>query len=92
MNYRVVWPRRLENALHDAAFYAYERGRDVVALRRAVSDIELALSDNPGELGESREGTERVLIIDPLSVRYEVFEAAQVVCIFEAIYHPGQRL
>jgi hypothetical protein len=92
MNYRVVWPRRLENALGDAAFYAHERGSDVVALRRAVADIELALSDNPNELGESRDGAERVLIINPLSVRYEVFEAAQVVCIYEAVYHPGQRL
>lgn len=92
MNYRVVWRRRLDNALHDAAFYGYENGRDVVALRRAVTDIELALSDNPNEQGESREGTERVIIINPLSVRYEVFESQSLVLIYEAVYHPRQRL
>jgi hypothetical protein len=92
VNYRVVWPRRLENALGDAAFYAYERGHDAVALRRAAADIELALSDNPAELGESRVGAERVLIIDPLAVIYEVFEAAQVVCIYEAVHYPRRRL
>lgn len=92
MNYRVVWRRRLESALHDAAFYAYERGRDVVAVRRAVSDIELALSDTPGELGESRAGNERVVIVHPLAATYEVFEAHKVVVIYSAIFYPRQRL
>lgn len=92
MNYRVVWPRRLENALGDAAFYAYERGRDAVALRQAAADIELALSDNPAESGESREGAERILIVNPLAVTYEVFEASKVVVIYEAVHYPRQRL
>jgi hypothetical protein len=92
MNYRVVWRRRLRNALHNAAFYAYEKGRDADALRQAAADIELALSDNPAELGESREGAERVVIISPLSVTYEVFETSQAVMIYEVIYHPRQRL
>ena len=92
MNYRVVWRRRLPNAIHNTAFYAYEKGRDADALRQAATDIELALSDNPAELDESRDGAERVLIIDPLSVRYEVFEDAQIVFIYEAVYYPRQRL
>ncbi len=92
MNYRVVWRRRLRNALHDAAFYAHETSRDVAALRQAAADIELALSDNPDEQGESRAGHERVIILPPLSATFEVFGESNVVLIYEVIYHPRQRL
>jgi hypothetical protein len=92
MNYRVVWRRRLQIALHHATFFAHELGRDVVALRRAVENIELDLSDNPAEQGESREGNERVIIVNPLTAFYEVFEDQQVVLIYAAVYHPRQRL
>lgn len=74
------------------AFYAREMGRDAAALVRAAADIELALSDEPAEAGESRAGAERVLIINPLTVVYEVFEDAATVMIYEAVYHPRQRL
>lgn len=92
MNYRVVWRRRLLIALDHTGFYARENGRDAVALVRAAAEIELRLSDEPSEEGESREGAERVLIIDPLSVIFEVFESSETVMIYEAVYHPRQRL
>lgn len=63
-----------------------------MALARAAADIELRLSDQPSEEGESREGTERVLIVNPLTVTFEVFENSQTVMIYEAVYHPRQRL
>ena len=92
MNYRVVWRPRLLIALDHTGFYARENGRDAMALARAAADIELRLSDEPTEEGESRAGTERVLIVDPLSVVFEVFESSQTVMIYDAVYHPRQRL
>lgn len=92
MNYRVVWRHRLRHGLHQVTFIAHELGRDVVALQRAIEAIELDLSDNPREQGESRAGAERVLIVNPLTVFYEVFEEQQAVLIYAAVYHPRQRL
>jgi hypothetical protein len=92
MNYRVVIPSRIANAIHTVAFLAEELGRDGAALRHAAEEIQLLLSDNPRDLGESRAGSERVLIVDPLTVVYEVFETAQVVFVYDAIYYPRQRL
>jgi len=42
----------------------------------------------PATEGESRSGNERVLIVHPLTVIYEVFEEARVVLIYAAVYHP----
>lgn len=92
MNYRVVFRRTVWNNIHTVAFIANELGRDGAALTRARDDIALALSDNPNEQGESRQGNERVIIVHPLAVTYEVFETAQVVVIYSAIYYPRRQL
>jgi hypothetical protein len=92
MNYRVAVRDRVAHNIHTAAFLSNELGRDGTALTRAAEEILLALSDNPSELGESRDNNERVYIVHPLAAIYEVFEAAQVVMIYEAIYHPRRRL
>ena len=92
MNYRVVWRRQVRDNIYLMAHLAYENGRDADALSRATADIELALSDEPSEEGESREGTERVLIINPLTVTFEVFESSNTVMIYDAVYYPRQRL
>ncbi|QJW94362.1 hypothetical protein [Frigoriglobus tundricola] len=92
MNYRVVARRSVSNNIRTATFLAYELGRDGSALIRGAEEIQLALSDNPAEQGESREGNERVIIAHPLTATYEVFEAAQVVLIYSAVYYPRQRL
>jgi hypothetical protein len=92
MNYRVVLRRRVADNLHTATFLAYELGRDASALIQAIEDVQLALSDNPIEQGESRAGDERVIIVNPLTIFYEVFEEQQVVLVYEAVYHPRQRL
>lgn len=92
MNYRVVIRRRVADNIHAVAFLAGELGGDGVALTRAADDITLALSDSPSELGESREGNERVLIIHPLTAIYEVFETQKVVMVYEAVYYPRRQL
>lgn len=92
MNYRVVYRQSVWNKIHSLAFVASELGRDGAALTRAADDIALALGDNPAELGESRSGHERVFIVHPLAVTYEVFEAAQVVVIYSGVYYPRRQL
>lgn len=92
MNYRVVWRRTVRDNIYTAAHLAYEMGRDAQALSHAVADIELRLSDEPAAEGESRSGAERVTIVAPLTVVFEVFEDSKTVLVYEAVYHPRQRL
>ena len=71
------------------AFLARERGDTSDRIPRAVSEIELRLALAPLTEGESRDAGERVLVVDPLTIRYEVFEDAQVVLIYSAVVrHP----
>jgi hypothetical protein len=69
-----------------------ETDRDPDLLLRAADEIELRLSDSPLTEGESRSDSERVLIVHPLSVRYQVFESAQVVLIYSGVYYPRRQL
>ena len=55
---------------------------------RAVEEIEMRLDLSPHTEGESRDEPERVLIVGPLSARYEVFESEQVVLIYSVVYYP----
>ena len=90
MNYRVVWRKRVSERLSVSQFLARERGRDPHALPRAIEEIDLKLSDDPRDWA-SRAGEERVLVVFPLSVFYEVFEGAQVVMIYAAVHYPQMR-
>ncbi len=92
MNYRVVWRLRVRQKIDVFAFLLRETGRTPEPLLRALDEIELRLAASPLTEGESRDHPERVLIAHPLSVRYEVFEAAQVVLIYSGVFHPRQRL
>ena len=91
MSYRVVWRNRVRNKLHVLAFLARELGDYSDRITRAVDEIELRLALDPHGEGESRDATERVLIVHPLSVLYEVFEDQQVVLIYSAVYYPRMR-
>jgi hypothetical protein len=92
MNYRVIWRKRVADGLEQLTFLAFELGQDAVAISRSVAEIELRLSDNPVAEGESRDGPERVLIVHPLSATFEVFEATQLVLIYEVVVYPRRRV
>jgi hypothetical protein len=92
VNYRVVWRLRVRRNIDAFAFLLRETGRDPDRLLRAVDEIEFRLSAAPLEVGESRTDPERVLIVHPLSVRYEAFDVPPVVLIYSAVYYPRQRL
>ena len=92
MTHRVVWRRRVVDTLHTHAFLAYELGNDPTGVTRAIEAIIERLTQNPTVEGESREGNERVLIVHPLSVTYEVFEEAGVVLIYGGVVYPRRRI
>jgi hypothetical protein len=91
MSYRVVWRERIRQSVRTFTFLAYEYGRDPDVIARAVAEIDRRLTANPNAEGESRGGPERVFIVHPLTVIFEVFEATQVVLIYAAVYYPRMR-
>jgi hypothetical protein len=91
MNWRVIWRKRTAERLSVYQFLARERGRDPLALPRAIEEIDRLLSIDPLTVGESRHGNERVLIVRPLSVFYEAFEDEMVVLIYAAVHYPSMR-
>jgi hypothetical protein len=91
MSFRVIWRKRTVERLDTLTFLAYELGRDGDEIRQATAEINARLGTNPSTEGESRDGSERVLIVHPMTVIYEVFEATRVVMIYAAVYYPRYR-
>jgi hypothetical protein len=91
MSYRIIWRERILQNVHNYTFLALERGRDPDALVRAVAEINRRLTTNPHTQGESRGSPERILIVHPLTVIFEVFEEARIVLIYAAVYYPRMR-
>jgi hypothetical protein len=92
VSYRVVWRLRVRRTIDAFAFILHETGRDPGTLQRAADEIELRLALAPMTEGESRSETERVLIVHPLSVRYQVFDEANVVLIYSGVFYPRRQL
>jgi hypothetical protein len=88
MSFRVIWRERVVDGLWQLKFLAYEMGQDADAISLSVSEIAHRLALNPSAEGESRSGNERVLIVEPLSVIYEVFEAVEAVFVYNATVYP----
>ncbi len=88
MSYRVYWRDRVRHDLNVFQFLARELGRPVNAIPASVEEIEARLAANPSTVGESRDGAERVLVVPPLTVYFEVFEDQRVVLIYQFRYHP----
>lgn len=91
MSCRVVWRRRVRLKLDVLAFLAHEGGDFSGGIPKAVDEVELRLALAPDSEGESRADDERVLIVHPLTVVYEVFKEPQVVLIYAAVYYPRMR-
>ena len=68
-----------------------QRGDDVNAITVAVTEIGRLLSTVPQSVGESRAGQERVLIVPPLAVLYEVHEEEAIVLILGLRYRIPKR-
>jgi uncharacterized protein (DUF1697 family) len=87
MSFRVVWQYKVIRELTSSYVYARMVGRDTDALVRAMARLDAILERNPTTAGESREEQVRVLIVNPLTVYFEVYEDEQVVLITAMRYH-----
>jgi hypothetical protein len=90
MNYTVIWLHKLIDQV--AAFYveAREQGGDTAAITQAFAQIDSLLETNPTTCGESRDNQERVLIVSPLSVHFEIHEDERSVVVTTVRYSPHQ--
>ncbi len=79
MNYRVIW----NEAATDALQLLYNAALDQEGVINTVTRIGLELSARPDEAGESRDGTNRILIKYPLVVWYHVNDRLKLVTVFQ---------
>jgi len=77
MSYAVRWHEPASTAL----LAQLVRATDKQHILRTAREIERRLSLNPSEEGESRDANHRLLFVRPLSVLYQVDEAASTVYI-----------
>lgn len=57
------------------------------AVTAAMAEADRLLAANPSDVGESRQGTDRVLILPPVVVEFEVFADERIVVVTVARYH-----
>lgn len=87
--YTVIWKRSvIEKDLASYVVEAMEKPGDVGAITRAMTEIDRLLGQRPETEGESRANFERVLIVPPLTVTYEVHEDEHIVYVLRSRYSP----
>jgi hypothetical protein len=89
MKYSVYWRDSALAQVRVRAFLDLEMDVHHNTVEQAVEVIDRHLSSTPDSSGESRTDSERVLIVPPLSVHYEVFDEQQVVLIYHVKYRNG---
>ncbi len=75
MSYTVTWKRSAADQLAEIWMSAIDRR----AVTAAADTLDAALRADPCQHGESRGAASRVVIVPPLAVVYEVFEADRTV-------------
>jgi CHASE3 domain sensor protein len=84
MNFVVIYQRAAEDALASA----WMDSDDPQAITDAANELDRALRNNARNLGESREGNQRVAFEFPLVAAFEVHETMPLVIVREIIYRP----
>ena len=81
-SFNVIWRRRLlETDITEYVVSAMQGHHDLQKLTAAMNEVESLLGSDPNSTGESRDEFERVVIIPPLTVYFEVYEDEKVVFI-----------
>ena len=88
--FTVIWQHKVLPRLTDIYVTARQQGRDTAAITRAVAQIDSLLETNPGSQGESRSRYERILIVSPLTVKFEVYDDERVALISSVRYRRGR--
>lgn len=87
--YTVIWKRSvIERTLALIVLKEMEGGRAVEQIVEAMREIDRRLSARPESEGESRNEDDRILIVAPLAVTYEVYSDERVVFVRSAQYRP----
>jgi hypothetical protein len=81
MAYRVVWHPRARNDLAQL----WLAGRDRYRINDAAERLDEELEREPRSLGESRDGDERIVFIEPIACQFRVDPLNNVVYV-EAIW------
>jgi hypothetical protein len=91
MNFRLLWLYDALDSLAASYLYARRVGRDPEAITRAMAQIDRDTERGPATLGESRAGSRRVYIVNPVTVFFEVHPDEQVVVVTTVRYHRRER-
>ena len=78
MKYTVVWRPSAEGKL--AEIWTNARNRE--AITTAADAIDAMLLHRPLDVGESRSGKSRILLVPPLCVYYDVHESDRLVAVW----------
>lgn len=90
---RVIWTATAERKLTEVWLSAADRG----LVADAANSMDRLLQLNPEQLGESRESGRRILLINPLAVKFRVYPEDRVVRVLYAwrydrpMQHAGPR-
>jgi plasmid stabilization system protein ParE len=85
MIYTVIWKPLAEQKLASIWIDAQDRQ----AVSAAANEIDRLLRVDPQSIGESRSGSERVLIVEPLVVAFEVEEDDRRVSVLSLRFYQG---
>ncbi len=80
--FRIRWPKSVDRKLLDAT--AKADPPLATAILAAISNVESLLQNEPEFVGESRDADERLLIVEPLSVVYEIDHRRRIVHVLRA--------
>lgn len=90
--FRVIWRTSLiQNRLAALVLDLFQRGQDTAPITIAMAEIDRILESNPSEAGESRGSFERVLIVPPLTVTFDVNEEEEIVYVLTLVYRAPSR-
>jgi plasmid stabilization system protein ParE len=86
VKYTVTWKPSAKDRLTEIWMTAPDRS----AVASAANTIDRLLGDNPLQRGESRSGTCRILVVEPLAVVYDVHELDRLVKVLSIRHAPGR--
>lgn len=87
--FTVVWRRYLiETQLAEIVFNAVQQGVDIAPITEAMNTIDQLLAHLPETRGESRGDFERILMVPPLAVTFEIHEEQRIVYVLRLVYRP----
>ena len=85
--YHVVWLHSVKRHARQVIDGLLARGEETKSFYQALARINLALTTNPEEKGESREYEERVISETPACVTFEVHSDTKDVIVLNVAYH-----